>query len=244
MPPVALGPLTLHGRYSFAEARPREEDVLRVMGYVPLAAPAAVVAAVRGRLGGEDEALWAIEGGAVLFPAAAVDAAEPALAVEEVRFEVGRTLAGQLAGAEAVVVFLCTAGPGMERRARQLVAEGDPFTGFIADALASLVVERAADLIEDRVRDHAERCGLHLTNRYSPGYCGWRVEEQQKLFSLLPPGFCGVRLSDSSLMQPIKSVSGIIGLGRTVHRRAYACHLCDLESCLYRRLQPVARADG
>ncbi len=241
MPPTALEPLTLHDRYAFGEARPREEDVLRVMGYsVPQSAPAAVVAAVRERLGGADEALWAIEGGAVLFPAVAVDPEEPVLAVEEVRFAVGRTVAGQLAKAEGVALFVCTAGSGMERRARQLVIEGDPFTGFIADTVASLVVERAADLLEERLREHAGRCGLRLTNRYSPGYCGWQLVEQQKLFSLLPPGFCGVRLSESSLMHPIKSASGIIGLGRHVRRQPYTCHLCDLESCLYRRLQPVA----
>ena len=28
--------------------------------------------------------------------------------------------------------------------------------------------------------------GLRITNRYSPGYCDWRVSEQQSLFRLLP----------------------------------------------------------
>jgi hypothetical protein len=40
------------------------------------------------------------------------------------------------------------------------------------------------------------------------------VAEQHKLFSLLPPGICGITLSDSALMHPIKSVSGITGIGK------------------------------
>ncbi|MGE5125152.1 MAG: hypothetical protein ACM3PV_02595, partial [Betaproteobacteria bacterium] len=60
--------------------------------------------------------------------------------------------------------------------------------------------------------------------------------EQQKLFRLLPPGFCSVSLTDTSLMRPIKTVSGVIGLGPAVHRSPYTCRMCDLEDCLYRRL--------
>ena len=77
--------------------------------------------------------------------------------------------------------------------------------------------------------------GLNITNRYSPGYCGWDVSEQQKLFFLLPENCCGIRLTDSSLMLPIKSVSGVIGVGKTVRKTAYKCAVCDKEDCYLRR---------
>ncbi|NSW95142.1 MAG: methionine synthase, partial [Bacteroidales bacterium] len=79
--------------------------------------------------------------------------------------------------------------------------------------------------------------GLNITNRFSPGYCGWDVAEQHKLFSLLPGNFCKIRLTESALMDPIKSVSGIIGAGLHVKRRPYTCNFCDMKDCIYRRLK-------
>jgi len=77
---------------------------------------------------------------------------------------------------------------------------------------------------------------MNITNRYSPGYCGWNITGQKILFSLLPEYFCGIELTDTCLMLPIKSVSGIIGIGRDVKFNAYTRNLCDMQYCLYRNL--------
>ena len=45
--------------------------------------------------------------------------------------------------------------------------------------------------------------GIPHTNRFSPGYCGWHVNEQKLLFSLLPDNVCGITLNSSALMYPI-----------------------------------------
>ena len=37
------------------------------------------------------------------------------------------------------------------------------------------------------------------------------------------------------LMSPIKSISGLVGIGREVNRHQYGCALCDLESCYKRK---------
>ena len=41
-------------------------------------------------------------------------------------------------------------------------------------------------------------------------------------------------------MQPIKTISGVIGIGAAVRKVPYTCRLCELEDCLYRRLQAPA----
>ena len=57
------------------------------------------------------------------------------------------------------------------------------------------------------------------------------------LTSLFPSAEpCGIRLTDSSLMLPIKSVSGVIGLGEDVRKLEYTCGLCTYDRC-YRRKQ-------
>ncbi|MBN2684192.1 MAG: hypothetical protein JXR40_02835, partial [Pontiellaceae bacterium] len=76
--------------------------------------------------------------------------------------------------------------------------------------------------------------GLGVTNRFSPGYCGWEVKEQHALFRLLPEKFCGVQLQDSAFMQPRKSISAIIGIGKGLEQADYVCEICDSAHCVYR----------
>ncbi len=232
----AAGRETLHFRIRFDEARPRPEEVEVVLGYTAGRVPEVVQEAV-GELLASPEKLWSIEGGCVVYPSARVDRAAHRIQVEAQSFETGKIVAGQLDRAEGVAVFLCTAGPGVEGLSRGLMSSGDPFKGYVADTVGSLVVEKAMDEVQDRLESLMLSRGLRITNRYSPGYCGWKVDEQQKLFRLLPHGFCGVTLTESSLMRPVKSVSGLIGIGAAVRRAPYTCKLCDLEDCLYRRRQ-------
>jgi hypothetical protein len=237
--PAAFVPEVLHYRFAFADTRPTCADVEKVLGYPPGAASAPVVATTQELLQSTED-LWSIEGGCVVYPAISLDRSQHHIDIRGVTFDVGKVVCGQLTGAEAMAVFVCTAGSGIEHMSRRLMSSGDPFTGFIADTLGSLVVENAMDRVQAQLALAMQARGLRITERYSPGYCGWRVDEQKNLFSLLPPDFCGVRLTESALMQPIKSVSGFIGLGATVTRRPYTCRLCDLEDCLYRRLRSDA----
>jgi len=104
--------------------------------------------------------------------------------------------------------------------------------------LGSVIAEKCADEMEKNVQESIEKLGWHRTNRFSPGYCGWHVSQQQILFALFKGETCGVRLTDSSLMLPIKSVSGIMGLGQQVRRLDYTCGLCHFEKC-YKRKKKV-----
>ena len=106
---------------------------------------------------------------------------------------------------------------------------------FIVDTIGSEIAEKAADSLEIELQKIVQQNDWKITNRYSPGYCDWQVSEQQKLFSLLPEHFCGISLTESSLMIPIKSVSGIIGLGPDVKREEYQCSICDMKDCFRRR---------
>jgi cobalamin-dependent methionine synthase I len=76
--------------------------------------------------------------------------------------------------------------------------------------------------------------GYKITNRYSPGFCGWQTSEQFKIFKLFPANFCGVTLTESAVMNPIKSVSGLFGVGQHVEYHEYHCELCDAVNCIYR----------
>lgn len=153
-------------------------------------------------------------------------------------FTLHHIIARQLQGSEAYALFVATAGMEFENFQRRLTDEGDMVRVFIANALGSVIAERCADKMEDALQTSIDKLGWHRTARFSPGYCGWHVAEQQILFSLLDTGQqrpCGIQLTDSSLMVPIKSVSGIIGVGHSVAHNDYTCGLCDFQKCYKKR---------
>lgn len=164
-------------------------------------------------------------------------------------FNMGSIIERQLRGSKAYALFICTAGTEYEAWQQLLKEQDDMVRIFIADALGSVIAEKCADRMEEHLQQTIDKLGWRHTNRFSPGYCGWDVGEQQLLFSVFAttpplghPSFpkeenqtCGVRLTDSSLMVPIKSVSGLIGLGKEVLRLDYTCGLCHFEKCYKRR---------
>jgi hypothetical protein len=156
------------------------------------------------------------------------------IVIEGVDFVVGRIVAKELRHSESIALFVCTAGKEISELAKDLLLGDDPVLGYVYNVLGSLTVEAVADKVHQEVREIAVLAGELITNRYSPGYCQWSVGDQHKLFSYFPDKCCGISLTDSALMQPIKSVSGFIGIGKGVKFRKYTCDLCSLTDCFYR----------
>ena len=63
------------------------------------------------------------------------------------------------------------------------------------------------------------------------------LTEQKKLFDLFEGVDTGVTLSEHCQMSPLKSVSGLIGIGPMDEIRQYEtpCQRCDMPSCSMRR---------
>lgn len=159
------------------------------------------------------------------------------LIIGGVFFDTDKIVASQLKKGNKAAVFVCSIGPGMETWSKQMLIDGDPIMGYFIDTVASAITENAVNFLHDAIGLEMKKNGLNITNRYSPGYCNWSVAEQHLLFSLLPKNFCGVKLTESALMLPIKSVSGIIGIGEEVEWREYLCDKCGMKDCTYRSIR-------
>lgn len=152
------------------------------------------------------------------------------------QFDIGRIITRQLRGSSAFAFFVATSGAEFEEFQQRLKAENDMVKIFIADAMGSVIAEKTADRMEEALQEEIGAKGWRHTNRFSPGYCGWHVSQQQYLFRMFPtPHPCGIHLTASSLMVPIKSVSGVTGIGPEVRKLEYTCGLCDFEKCYKRR---------
>lgn len=226
----------------FHELGVTPDDVFQQMGYGN-AAPSADVAAEVGRLLQQAAAVARPQYAFRVLPglpnAAGTIAVQPADGSLGTTLQVGAVIARQLRDSEAFAVFVATAG--MEFESWRHI--DDPLQAYVADAIGSVVAEKCADRMEAGLQAAIDKLGWKHTNRFSPGYCGWNVAQQQLLFGLFDkPEPCGIRLNASSLMVPVKSVSGIIGLGTAVSRRDYVCALCNLPHCFKRKNQKAQQA--
>ncbi len=181
--------------------------------------------------------LWNIAGGYSITESINLDKSNFSILLDNVEFDIHNVIFQQIRKSNIIAIFACTAGKRITDKSKEFMKDGDLLKGYVYDLFGSIVVESAMDLIQNSLQKEMAALGLKITNRFSPGYCGWEVAEQKKLFSLLPEHFCGIELTDSCLMQPTKSVSGIIGIGESVKYNGCTCNICDASNCLYKNLK-------
>jgi hypothetical protein len=207
------------------------------MGYLPGTAPEPVTELIR-EVTEELMPMGEIRAEYRIFSDIGLSRENRSVEIEGVVFNVKPIIFSQIREAEEAALFICTAGPGVGEMSRRLMKEGDLLKGYVYDVVGSEVAENAADRMQEELKNEAAARGKKMTNRFSPGYCGWDVAEQHKLFSFFRENFCGITLTESALMNPVKSVSGIIGLGTKVKYSPYQCHVCEDKNCIYRNRKP------
>jgi hypothetical protein len=173
------------------------------------------------------------EYGYVIHPGRQID--HEHLLIDETVLQPGKIITASLREAEYFAVFVTTVGQGFDQWNRASQPEDDMVRAFFADSLGSVLAEACAKVMLERLEREMMTQGLFVSNSYSPGYCDWKLMEQRKLFAFFPEQFCGVTLTDSCLMLPIKSVSGIVGIGKGVKKRLYSCEVCTMENCVKNR---------
>jgi hypothetical protein len=219
--------------YSFSELDLDKQTIKDVLGNAT-AEENDLVDGILEEIFSEAEQHCSIVGGYQIHEDITLNKKDYTLNIDGKNFEVNKRIGVFLRDLDKIAVFLCTAGEGLSSWSAREMQE-NILKGYIIDILGSEIVEAAMDKIQKQLSSEIEDSGLKITNRYSPGYCNWHLSEQHKLFSLVPDNFCGVQLTDSALMQPIKSISGIIGIGKKAKYHNYMCNLCDLDNCIYRR---------
>ena len=150
-------------------------------------------------------------------------------------FKTGAVITPFFREATHFALFVATAGAEFDAWLHGQKESGDIMAEYVGDAFGSEIAEGAARETALRLEAEAASLGMQCSNAYSPGYCGWRIDEQQRFFSLLPPAPCGITLNASCLMTPIKSVSGLIALGPHMEKKPYGCAICDRKDCYKKR---------
>lgn len=225
-------PATYHFNYQDLDINPDTMEYL--MGYSqPGSCPEPVVEMIIDVLMKAPK-LCDIKGGILITDPVNADRDNRVLISEDQVFQTGKIVTNHLRHSEKAAWFICTVGEKLPDYSRILMDQGDIMEGYVVDVAGNLIVEKAMDKMQAILNKEMTESGLLTTNRYSPGYCEWDIREQQKLFSLFPDNYLGVHLTETSLMQPIKTVSGVIGIGEKVKNNPYTCDYCTQQNCLYR----------
>ncbi len=144
--------------------------------------------------------------------------------------------------AETLAVYALTMGMEVSEEITRLFDAGDFPLAAMLDSVASNAAHNGSLFVERwyseslSVEDKNSHTKAALT--YSPGYCGWHISGQGKLFRFLHPERIGITLNDSYLMTPLKSISGVLIYGKKdihYYKINYSyCRNCKNKSCLER----------
>jgi Vitamin B12 dependent methionine synthase, activation domain len=223
-------------QFDFKDLRLRSSAIESVLGYKEGEDRELVTSLIEEILA-ESRDISNIKAQFKIFDDIHADTAMKSLEINKIIFSVEKIVFSQVKKSDSIAVFLCTAGEEIELRCRKAMQEKDFLRGYIYDVIGSEIVEAATDLMQADLEKEMFDSGKKITNRYSPGYCGWNVAEQHKLFGLIPENYCEIKLNPSALMDPVKSISGIIGIGKNVRNNPYTCRMCKQEDCAYRRVR-------
>jgi hypothetical protein len=151
-----------------------------------------------------------------------------------------RTPVGEIfVHADRLALFAVTLGAEVSSEIGRRFSSNDLALASMLDSAASVAADNLAEALERR---HIAALTAESRNdsalgvlRYSPGYCGWHVSGQRRLFASLHPERIGITLGESFLMQPLKSVSGVLIAGpKRIHhfRDSYPfCDQCEARGC-------------
>jgi hypothetical protein len=153
---------------------------------------------------------------------------EDRVVVDGVEF-ISRVLAKNVSGAGKVFPFILTLGPAVDK----LIDETkDLLDNYLLDLIGNICLHHSRQEFENHL---LMNFGLEKISSMAPGSLkDWPITEQKNLFALFEgiESALSVRLTDSCLMVPRKSVSGIYFPTKTSF---YSCQLCPREKCTGRK---------
>lgn len=140
-----------------------------------------------------------------------------------------------------IIYFIATVGSSIEKELARLMGKNRLSDAYILDSMGSVAVENMVEEFHQDMKARYKSEGREVTFRFSPGYPDWPIVEQKKLFSSFDSLLTGVELTDSCLMQPRKSISGVFGVLPPDINSSVAsynpCLECSKENCIVRREQ-------
>lgn len=147
----------------------------------------------------------------------------------------GKTALRMLETCQRAALLACTLGTRFDQMLNAAQVR-DMARAVVLDACGSALVEQGCDRAEEELS--ARLPGLYRSDRFSPGYGDLPLAIQRELCAALDtPRRLGLYVTESLLLNPVKSVTAVIGLSdRPQMARIRGCAYCQMrERCALRK---------
>jgi hypothetical protein len=139
-------------------------------------------------------------------------------------------------GARCLAFCVCTIGGRLEEAVRTLMSSGKLLDALFLDAAGTAFLDALSEKGCEALEEEARKRGLHAGCSAGPGYGEFDLSWQRQLFALVDASAIGVRINDSCVMEPAKSLSFFMQWTTSPPHRASRnkCASCTMIHCPYR----------
>ncbi len=143
-----------------------------------------------------------------------------------------------LKGTNYLVLGVATIGSSLENKVSEFFTQGEYPRAIALDAVGTVAVESLSKYIENLICQEAKEQYFKTTRYFSPGYGDWDINQQKIIFQIIPADKIGVKLTESCMMVPKKSLSWAMGTGENIitpSKKDDSCQICQAINCQYRK---------
>lgn len=128
-----------------------------------------------------------------------------------------KDLAKMLRDCEEILLMGATAGNDIIDAIREDTDANDLTRGVVLDAVASEMVDASLDWIINYFNHELRRENKQIIKRrFSAGYGDFMLENQNLIYNILDLGHIGIRINESCIFMPEKSVTAVGGIQSVV----------------------------
>ena len=152
--------------------------------------------------------------------------------------ETNNSMINLLRGTSYLAFGLSTVGNHLEEKVAELFAKNEYPKAIALDAVGTVASKFLSNYIKSLVCQEAKEQNFQTTKYFSPGSGDWDIHQQKNIFQIIPADKIGVKLTESYMMVPKKSLSWVIGIGKEIiipSKGDDSCKTCLAENCQFRK---------
>lgn len=135
--------------------------------------------------------------------------------------------------ANKLIFFAMTLGSALDDREDYYKKAGKTLEAFALNATGTAYIVKSGISAMDKIKEYCHNAGMRTTFPMGPGHSYWSsFDDIQTIFHFLKPGQIDLRLTDSNIMIPRKSIAMVLGVGRNNlpdFKGKTHCDFCSLQ---------------
>ncbi len=154
------------------------------------------------------------------------------------QLEINNSMLNLLRGTSYLAFGLSTIGNHLEEKVAELFAKNEYPKAMALDAVGTVASKYLSNYIQSLICQEAKEQNFQTTKYFSPGSGDWDINQQKIIFQIIPADKIGVKLTESYMMVPKKSLSWVIGIGKEIiitSKGDDSCKTCLAENCQFRK---------